>query len=141
MRVRTAWAHASLLAHAHRLPSLGYRDPEGGRPTPPRPAPFLVGAASQVFLTFLSGEAGACIICLCSRSSRDSHRAPWRMQWGGGAGQPSASPLRVRSTRGGGERVGSWSGMKPGRVGPRRGVLRISTLPPWWVRLPPRDSA
>lgn len=59
MRVRAAQTHASLLAHAHRLPPLGYRDPEGSRPTQPRPAPVLVGAASQVFLTFLSGEAGA----------------------------------------------------------------------------------
>lgn len=44
MRVRTARAHASLPAHAHRLPPLGYRDPEGGWPTLPRPAPVLVGA-------------------------------------------------------------------------------------------------
>lgn len=44
MRVRTARAHASFTAHAHSLPPPGYRDPEGGWPTPPRPAPVLVGA-------------------------------------------------------------------------------------------------
>lgn len=44
MRVRTARAHASLSAHAHRLPLLGYRDPEGGRSTVACPAPVLVGA-------------------------------------------------------------------------------------------------
>lgn len=47
MRMRTARAHASHSAHAHRPPPLGYRDLGGDRPAPPRPAPVRVGAVPR----------------------------------------------------------------------------------------------
>lgn len=126
MRMRTARAHASHSAHAHRLPPLGYRDPRRrpAYPAPPRSGWELSRVPGLPHFPFRrGGRLARATLCLCARSSRDSRRAPWRMQRGGGAGRPSGSALPVRSTRGGGERVGGWPEMKPDRGGRTVGYL------------------